>query len=67
MSNNRYRGLRPNPEALGHKPLPPGLRRTKAMRFTLPTDLADRLDAMTKAERDEAMRLGLERLGRERG
>lgn len=46
------RTLRPNPHTLGVKPLAEGVRATKAMRFTLPDALADRLEAMTKTERD---------------
>ena len=62
--SNRYKGLTKGDEralaALNRKALPPGIRATKAMRFTLPTALADRLEAMTKAERDELMRAALE-------
>jgi hypothetical protein len=32
-----------------------GARPTKALRFTLPEPLADKLEAMTKAERDALM------------
>lgn len=53
------RHLRPNPHTLGVQPLPEGYRPTKAMRFTLPEALADRLEAMPKAERDELMRKAL--------
>lgn len=38
---------------------PPGYRPTKAIRFTLPAPLADKLEAMTKQERDELLRQAL--------
>jgi hypothetical protein len=60
-TNPQYRGLRPNPEALGVTPLPSGMRATKAMRFTLPDALAEKLEAMTKAERDALIKKALTR------
>jgi hypothetical protein len=60
---SQYRGLtkgnRIALEALGREPLPQGTRATKAMRFTLPDELADRLEAMTKAERDRLIQNAL--------
>ena len=53
------RTLQPNPHTLGVQPLPEGVRSTRAMRFTLPDALADRLEQMTKAERDAFMREAL--------
>lgn len=35
-----------------YEKLPSTHRPTKALRFTLPVELADRLEAMSKAERD---------------
>ena len=46
------RNLRPNPHTLGVTPLANGLRRTKAFRFTLPDKLADKLESLSKVERD---------------
>jgi hypothetical protein len=59
LKNPRHRGLRPNPENLGVEVLPEGIRATKAMRFTLPDELADKLEAMNKIERDELMKKAL--------
>ena len=43
-----------------------GLRYTKPIRFTLPLELADRLETMPKAQRDACVREALEqRLDRE--
>lgn len=55
----QYRGLRLNPQNLGVEVLPEGIRATKAMRFTLPDELADQLEAMSKIERDELMKKAL--------
>jgi hypothetical protein len=49
-------------EALGVDPLPIGVRPTKAMRFTLPTALADKLESLPKQERDNLLKSFLESL-----
>jgi|GEM_PF-3363027 len=49
--------------ALGVEALPAGVRSTKAMRFTLPLALAAKLEAMSKAERDAALKHFLETYG----
>jgi hypothetical protein len=59
MPKNQYRGLKPNPQNLGVEVLPEGIRATKAMRFTLPDELADQLETMSKMERDELMKKAL--------
>jgi hypothetical protein len=60
--SNQYRGLRPNPEALGFAKLPEGVRPTRAMRFTLPKLMADLLEGMPKSARDKMVLEALERL-----
>lgn len=53
-----------NPQSLQNvrPPLPEGVRSTRALRFTLPEALADRLEEMSKLERDELVRRALEAL-----
>ena len=53
------KNLRPNPQNLGVTPLPSGVRFTKPIRFTLPVELADQLESLPKAERDQLMRTAL--------
>lgn len=53
--NLKHRGLRPNLQALGLTQLPDGVRITKAMRFTLPEKLADKLEAMQKKDKDQLL------------
>lgn len=50
----RYRGLKPQ------QPLPSGVSYTKPIRFTLPTELAEKLESMPKRERDQLVRDALQ-------
>lgn len=53
---SKYDGLTKGDEralkALGVKRLPSGERATKPFRFTLPIEVAEQFEAMSKAERD---------------
>lgn len=55
-SMSKYSGLTKGDDralkALGVDRPPPGSRPTKALRFTLPNELVEKLEAMSKPERD---------------